>query len=1382
MDFVRIRRKNVKKDSWEVYPEFIVNQSKDLMNRGKQFYAVWDSEKGIWSRQEYDLIRMIDLEVEKEREKVKAEYPDAVVSAKLMLNYNSKMWTDFSYYVKSLPDNYVSLDSNLTFANTRRGRKTDYISKTLPYDLASGNCDVWDELMGKLYAPDERQKIEWAIGSVIAGDAKKIQKFIVLYGEGGKGKGTVIKIIEKLFQGYTTTFSAKALTSNSNQFAAEVFKNNPLVALDGDARLDKIEDNTMLNSIVAHENIVLNAKYERPYPAKLNCMLFLGTNSPVKITDAKSGIIRRLIDAEPTGNTFDGRTYDALMDRIDMQLGAIAAHCLEVYRKLGKHYYDSYRSLKMMFKTDVFFNFVEENYFVFKEQDGTTLKAAYSMYKEYCEENGTQGSMMPMFKFREELKNYFEEFKPITRVDGKQVRSYFSGFKHQKIDDGGEAEREKAAQEKAKEQVCWLSLDQTESLFDELLKDCPAQYAREGNEAPYKAWADNRKTLKDLDTKRTHYVNIPVEMGIISVDFDLTDETGKKSAEKNIEAASKWTPTYAEYSKGGAGIHLEYFYDGDQSKLNPVFAPGIEIKTSVGGNSLRRRLSLCNNLPLAHISSGLPLKEEKVVDFTSIKDDRMLLNMIKKNLRKEIVPSTRQSIDLIAKDLEEFYRSGRHYDVREMKQKILVFAAGATNQSDYCLKKVKEMKFHSDDVEEPREEDTEHEIADDEERLAFFDVEVFPNLFLINWKFAGDPKCKRMINPTPADLEEFIHLKLVGFNCRRYDNHIVYGRYLGKTNAELYDLSQRIVNGSPDAFFGKAYDLSYTDVYDFCSKKQSLKKWEIELGIHHQELGLPWDEPVDESKWMQVAEYCDNDVIATEAVFNARQEDWTARKILARLAGLNPNATTNQLTQKIIFGWEKHPQAAFNYRFMGDMNGVETYALPCKDDTEYTVFKNGKPYFPGYTFDHGKSIYRGEEVGEGGYVYAEPGMHWNVALLDIASMHPSSIVAENLFGDEYTARFKDILDARILIKHREWEKARKILDGKLEPFLEGMEKLSEEDQKKEADNLSTALKIAINSVYGLTSAKFDNPFRDKRNKDNIVAKRGALFMVNLKHLVQKKGFTVAHIKTDSIKIPNATPEIIQFVMDYGKLYGYNFELESWYDRMCLVNNAVYVAHVKSGKHAGEWNTTGAQFAEPYVKKTLFTHEPIEFGDLCQTKAVTTNMYLDMNEGLPDVTRDEKDLEKLDKRANELLKAIGYDGNYEKWIAEDGTVDLSGKYSVSEDDALKILAELEDLKKDREILKEEIALGHKYVFVGKASAFCPVKDGCGGGWLVRKKDEKYDAVTGTKDQRWMEAETVRNLNLQDCIDRTYFDKLVDEAIHDISEYGDFEIFRNLEEEE
>ena len=173
-----------------------------------------------------------------------------------------------------------------------------------------------------------------------------------------------------------------------------------------------------------------------------------------------------------------------------------------------------------------------------------------------------------------------------------------------------------------------------------------------------------------------------------------------------------------------------------------------------------------------------------------------------------------------------------------------------------------------------------------------------------------------------------------------------------------------------------------------------------------------------------------------------------------------------------------------------------------------------------------------------------------------------------------------------------------------------------------AKDLANALKTAINSVYGLTSAKFDNAFRDIRNKDNIVAKRGALFMVDLKNEVQKRGFTVAHIKTDSIKIPDATPEIIKFVMDFGKRYGYTFEHEATYDRMCLVNNAVYIAKYKKPEECEQlygyipgdnadhikdpWTATGKQFAVPYVFKTLFSKEPVDIRDMCETFSVKEN--------------------------------------------------------------------------------------------------------------------------------------------------------------------------------
>ena len=345
-------------------------------------------------------------------------------------------------------------------------------------------------------------------------------------------------------------------------------------------------------------------------------------------------------------------------------------------------------------------------------------------------------------------------------------------------------------------------------------------------------------------------------------------------------------------------------------------------------------------------------------------------------------------------------------------------------------------------------------------------------------------------------------------------------------------------------------------------------------------------------------------------------------------------------------------------------------------------------------------------------------------------MHPHSTIAECLFGVEFTRRFKEIVDGRVSIKHEAWDIVNNMLDGALTPYIQKVL-----DGELTSKDLANALKIAINSVYGLTAANFENPFRDNRNKDNIVAKRGALFMVNLKHEVQKRGFIVAHIKTDSIKIPDATPEIIQFVMDYGKEYGYTFEHEATYDRMCLVNDAVYIAKYKDG----DWTATGTQFQVPYVFKTLFTKEPIEFEDMCETKSVQTSLYLDMNEDLPDVINQEKRLSKIES-------------DYKKGTLSDT-----------------------DFEKEALELVDVISEGHDYRFIGKVGSFCPIKPGCNGGLLMREKDGKYYAATGTKGYRWLEAEIVKELGKEDYIDRSYYDNLVTEAAHTIISYGDLEWF-------
>ena len=1306
LDFMRISTRSLKKGIVEIYPKFIIKKTTDLMIRGGDFYAIWIEERGLWSTDEQDALQLIDLELSKYAEENKHKFEEATVRVLYMWDAESGMIDSWHKYCqKQMRDNFHMLDEKLIFSNMVTTKK-DYASKRLNYPLEPGETPAYDKLMSILYSEEERHKIEWAIGAIVTGDSKKIQKFMVLYGPPGSGKSTVLDIIQQLFEGYYSVFDAKALGSSSNSFALEAFKSNPLVAIQHDGDLSKIEDNTRLNSLVSHEIMTINEKFKSQYSNRFKCFLFLGTNKPVKITDAKSGLIRRLIDVSPSGDKLGIKEYKRAVKQVSFELGAIAYHCQEVYLN-DPGIYDNYIPTRMLGASNDFYNFVLDSYYIFKKEDSTTLKAAWEMYKTYCEEAKVTYPFSQRI-FKEELKNYFRDYTDSYDVeDGSKIRSYFSGFRTEKF------ERPKEKRKETKEKAHQIEFGRMKSIFDQECADCSAQYAT-SKDTPSKKWENVKTTLADLDTSKLHYVKISENH--IVIDFDIPDENGNKSFEKNLEEASKWPPTYSELSKSGAGIHLHYIYAGDPAKLSRVYDDHIEVKVFTGKSSLRRKLTLCNNLPIATISSGLPLKgESKMINFEGVKSEKALRTFIKRNLNKEYHGATKPSVDFIYKGLEDAYNDGLKFDVTDMRNAVLAFAAGSTHQADYCIKLVNKMHFKSDEQSE--------NVKNDDAKMVFYDVEVFPNLFLVNWKIEGkDKPVVRMINPTPAEIEELMRFRLVGFNCRRYDNHILYGRLIGYDNEQLYKLSQRIISGSRDAFFGEAYNVSYTDVYDFAATKQSLKKWEIELGIHHKELGLPWDQPVPEERWTEVAEYCDNDVIATEAVFNHLKGDWTARQILAELAGLTVNDTTNTLTTRIIFGNEKKPKLVYTDLATG------------KTDPPEWQRKDIITAFPGYEFVDGKNMYRGTDVGKGGYVYAEPGMYRNVALLDVASMHPNSAIAMNVFG-EYTQHFKDILDARIAIKHKDYETAKKLFGGKLAPYL---------DDPTTAKDLAQALKIAINSVYGLTSANFDNPFRDIRNKNNIVALRGALFMRTLQDEVQKRGFTVAHIKTDSIKIPNATPEIIQFCMDFAEKYGYTFEHEATYEKMCLVNNAVYIAKYQDG----DWTATGTQFQVPYVFKTLFSREPIEFEDLCETKSVTSALYLDMNEDLPDMSEYEKEYDKLWKQIT---------------------------------DASKLNKPMEEECRRVEELTEKIAEGHNYIFVGKVGQFCPIKPGYGGGLLCREAtdtktgEKKYVSATGAKEYRWLESEMVRELGKEDAIDRSYYNRLVDDAVETISKYGDFERF-------
>lgn len=1173
MDFYTIVSKSFgsrAKQDYIITPEFNY-LTNDLVCKGGAMYAYWYD--GLWRTSFTDLIKIIDKDVVDYTREFKQKHQDRDVTMKLMSTHSTSVMENFQKYCKNMPESDVEFNTKILFSNQTPTRE-DYSTTQLSYTPSPGETPAFDQMFNKLYAPEELDKILWFIGAALTNNMPKIQKFLFLYGGKGSGKGTIIKVFKMLFEGYYSGIDLHKLTGNS-EFATAGVRETQLL-IDDDSDLSSIKDDTNLLKLTSHEPIIVNNKYQSTYTVTFKGLLVAASNQRFKVRNIDSGITRRAVVAEPTDETHDYETYMTLMERIQFELPHIAQKAIDFFNEKGPGYYQNYVPFDMMESTDLFFSFMREHAKALG--DRCTLKSAAELYRAYLMdfEYDTSGYKK---RVKTELKRYYKKVYDQKKVDGVVVKNLYEGLKWEDIFPG-EPKPDFSEIDSEEELIKQFGLGEMQSAFDEVAATYPAQYTTSDGH-PKTKWDNVTTALKDIDTRELHYVRVP--MNHIVIDFDLKNADGEKDLSLNLKAAKKFPETYTELSKSGQGVHLHYIYDGDVEKLASVYDEDIEVKVYKGKSSLRRKLSLCNDRGISHISTGLPEKEETLDVYKDIEvihwNEHKMRKAVKGNLERTYHANTRPSVDFIVKIFEDAQKAGVKYDLRDMRQDILSFASSSTNQKDYCIKAVSKIKFHTVEEEDANEIQVKAgQKFYEKEDLYFYDVEVFPNLFIIAFKRYGrDNPVTKWINPTREQVASLVEKPLVGFNNRRYDNHILYAALLGEDNLSLYRQSQRIINdkNAGSGMYSGAYELSYTDIYDYCNagNKKSLKKWEVELGIKYDEFELPWDQPVPEDMWERAAEYCGNDVIATEAVFDATQSDYSARQILADLSGLSMNSTSNQLTAAIIFEGK-----------------------PKSETMQYLEYTDLSKDFEGYSYSFGKSEYRGENPGEGGYVYAEPGVYENVVLLDVASMHPTSAIEMNMFGP-YTKNYADLLDARMDIKHGDYESARKRFGGRLAPYL---------GDEKKAKELSNALKTPLNSVYGLTSASFENQFRHPKNNDNIVAKRGALFMIDLKYAVQERGYTVAHIKTDSIKIPNADQSIIDFVFEFGRKYGYTFEHEDTYRRLALVNKSTYICQ----NEKGEWSATGAQFQEPYVFKTLFSKEAIDKEDFFVTKEVkNASIYL-----------------------------------------------------------------------------------------------------------------------------------------------------------------------------
>lgn len=156
--------------------------------------------------------------------------------------------------------------------------------------LHGDNVEQWLQFI--VSDPDDREMLLQFCGLCLTRDTRQ-QKFLILTGEGGSGKSTVIRLIEMMIG--SENISNISMKDLSQRFASYglLWK---LLNSCADLEVSALEDTSVLKKILGEDSIRAEAKGKDAISFKSNAKLIFSTNElPVILNERTNGFYRRLL-------------------------------------------------------------------------------------------------------------------------------------------------------------------------------------------------------------------------------------------------------------------------------------------------------------------------------------------------------------------------------------------------------------------------------------------------------------------------------------------------------------------------------------------------------------------------------------------------------------------------------------------------------------------------------------------------------------------------------------------------------------------------------------------------------------------------------------------------------------------------------------------------------------------------------------------------------------------------------------------------------------------------------------------------------------------------------------------------------------------------------
>lgn len=417
------------------FAKTIITENPMVNNKFSEKGYWYDTKNGYWLT---DTDTHLDKIIANSMLSVGKWQPNVFSSVKKLVNIKITSEADNNPFDHSNPYliSFKNGTYNLKDGTTTNNSAKNYILQGHNYNISNGNAPMTDKWFEESFGSKEAANVvKTYIGYAFIRTYGSFQKFMILSGNGGEGKSTILNYLRSLIGASNT--SNVDLAALTNQKDAR-FMTSKLYQKDLNYFADiggKFMDQTsILKGLTGGDAITGEFKNKDPFEFINHAKLIFSANSLPAFNDFTNGFLRRPIIAEVHKiKDFDTKFS---MKQVEEERGAFAYECMQLFKQLLDGNYPG-KLDKWGFPTtsemqEALSRWIIENDMVSRwlnekcdTSDSTAFEKGfyvYDDYKAFCTSEG--GHPLGKQKFNTSLRKRGIDTNAQKKIKGKKYRGY----------------------------------------------------------------------------------------------------------------------------------------------------------------------------------------------------------------------------------------------------------------------------------------------------------------------------------------------------------------------------------------------------------------------------------------------------------------------------------------------------------------------------------------------------------------------------------------------------------------------------------------------------------------------------------------------------------------------------------------------------------------------------------------------------------------------------------------------------------------------------------------------------------------------------------------------------------------------------------------------